>query len=57
VREEWTMDEAFLHHYGLGVERDRLIAGGDHLELVRTFELGGRWREYRLLDIGGGPGE
>jgi len=53
------MDEAFLRHYSLGVERDRLIAGGDHLELVRTFELLAELLPSppaRLLDVGGGPG-
>lgn len=53
------MDEAFLHHYSLGVERDRLLAGGDHLELVRTFELLADVLPpppARLLDVGGGPG-
>src|ERR1035437_5641412 len=53
------MDEAFLRHYSLGVERDRLMAGGDHLELVRTFELLAELLPSppaRLLDVGGGPG-
>jgi ubiquinone/menaquinone biosynthesis C-methylase UbiE len=53
------MDEAFLRHYSLGVERDRLIAAGDHLELVRTFELLAEVLPpppARLLDVGGGPG-
>jgi ubiquinone/menaquinone biosynthesis C-methylase UbiE len=53
------MDEAFLRHYSLGVERDRLVAGGDQLELVRTFELLAEVLPpppARLLDVGGGPG-
>jgi len=53
------MDEAFLQHYSLGIERDRLSAGGDHLELVRTFDLLAEILPpppARLLDVGGGPG-
>lgn len=53
------MDEAFARHYADGVERDRLVAGGDSLELVRTLAL---LQEAlppppaRILDVGGGPG-
>ncbi|MHB8470432.1 MAG: class I SAM-dependent methyltransferase [Gaiellaceae bacterium] len=53
------MDEAIVEHYGGGSERDRLVAGGDQLELVRTLEL---LRAAlppppaRILDVGGGPG-
>jgi ubiquinone/menaquinone biosynthesis C-methylase UbiE len=53
------VDEAFLRHYSVGVERDRLLAGGDHLEFVRTLELLTQVLPpppSRLLDIGGGPG-
>ena len=53
------MDEAFLRHYSGGIERDRLLAGGDHLELVRTLELLAQVLPpppARLLDVGGGPG-
>jgi ubiquinone/menaquinone biosynthesis C-methylase UbiE len=53
------MDEAFLRHYSLGIERDRLLTGGDHLELVRTLELLAQVLPAppaRLLDVGGGPG-
>jgi ubiquinone/menaquinone biosynthesis C-methylase UbiE len=53
------MDEAFLRHYSGGLERDRLLAGGDHLELVRTLELLAQVLPpppARLLDVGGGPG-
>jgi ubiquinone/menaquinone biosynthesis C-methylase UbiE len=53
------MDEAFARHYGDGVERDRLIAGGDSLELVRTLSLLQAALPpppARVLDIGGGPG-
>jgi ubiquinone/menaquinone biosynthesis C-methylase UbiE len=54
-----TMDDAFLRHYAGGVERDRLIEGGDHLELVRTLELLAQVLPQppaRVLDVGGGPG-
>lgn len=53
------MDDDFVRHYAGGIERDRLVAGGDSLELVRTLEL---LREAlppppaRVLDVGGGPG-
>jgi hypothetical protein len=33
------VEEAFVTHYSLGVERDRLLGGGEHLELVRTLQL------------------
>ena len=53
------MDEAFVRHYADGIERDRLIAGGDALELVRTLSLLQAALPpppARILDIGGGPG-
>jgi ubiquinone/menaquinone biosynthesis C-methylase UbiE len=53
------VDEAFLRHYSLGVEHDRLLEGGDRLELVRTLELLAQVLPPppgRVLDIGGGPG-
>jgi ubiquinone/menaquinone biosynthesis C-methylase UbiE len=53
------VDDAFVTHYSLEVERDRLLAGGEHLELVRTLELLGDALPpppARLLDVGGGPG-
>jgi SAM-dependent methyltransferase len=53
------MDEAFARHYALGVEHDRLVAGGDHLELVRTLEVLEEAlprAPARVLDVGGGPG-
>jgi ubiquinone/menaquinone biosynthesis C-methylase UbiE len=53
------MDDAFVRHYGEGVERDRLTAGGDSLELVRTLELLAPalpTPPARILDVGGGPG-
>jgi ubiquinone/menaquinone biosynthesis C-methylase UbiE len=53
------MDEAFLRHYSAGVERDRLVEGGDHLELVRTLELLAEALPpppAHVLDVGGGPG-
>jgi len=53
------MDEAFLRHYSLGLEGERLLAGGDHLELVRTLELLSQVLPpppASLLDVGGGPG-
>ena len=54
-----SLDEAFVRHYAGGVERDRLLAGGDHLELVRTLELLQPVLPpppARVLDVGGGPG-
>lgn len=53
------MDEPFHKHYSQRVEQERLVAGGDHLELVRTVELLERVLPEppaRVLDIGGGPG-
>ena len=53
------MDEAFARHYGDGIERDRLIADGDSLELVRTLSLLQAAlppSPARILDVGGGPG-
>jgi SAM-dependent methyltransferase len=53
------MDDAIARHYESGIERERLLAGGDHLELVRTLELLERVlppAPARLLDVGGGPG-
>lgn len=53
------MDEAFVRHYGDGVERDRLVTDGDSLELVRTLSLlqaALPAPPARILDVGGGPG-
>jgi SAM-dependent methyltransferase len=53
------MDEAFVQHYADGVERDRLVADGDSLELVRTLALLQAALPpppARILDVGGGPG-
>jgi SAM-dependent methyltransferase len=53
------VDEAFLTHYALGVERGRLTEGTDHLELVRTIELLADALPSPpadVLDVGGGPG-
>jgi SAM-dependent methyltransferase len=53
------MDEAFVRHYGDGIERERLTAGGDSLELVRTLSLLQAALPpppARILDVGGGPG-
>jgi SAM-dependent methyltransferase len=53
------MDEAFARHYADGVERDRLVADGDSLELVRTLSLLQAELPQpptRILDVGGGPG-
>jgi ubiquinone/menaquinone biosynthesis C-methylase UbiE len=53
------MDEAFVRHYKSGVERERLVGGGDSLELVRTLELlepALPRPPARILDVGGGPG-
>jgi SAM-dependent methyltransferase len=53
------MDDDLVRHYSGGVELDRLVEGGDRLELVRTLEI---LRQAlppppaRLLEIGGGPG-
>jgi ubiquinone/menaquinone biosynthesis C-methylase UbiE len=54
------MDDAFRSYYGLGEERERLVAGGDRLELIRTLELLEPVLPEppaRILDVGGGPGE
>jgi SAM-dependent methyltransferase len=54
------MDDAFAEHYGLGVERGRLMANGEpNLELARTLELLARFLPpppAEILDVGGGPG-
>ena len=53
------MDEAFVRHYAGGIEEDRLLSGGDHLELVRTLELLDEVLPAPpacVLDVGGGPG-
>jgi SAM-dependent methyltransferase len=53
------VDEAFVTHYGTGIERERLVEGGDGLELVRTLELLAEVLPpppARVLDVGGGPG-
>ena len=47
-------------HYSLGVETDRLVAGGSsRIEFTRTRELLERSlpkTPARILDVGGGPG-
>jgi SAM-dependent methyltransferase len=53
------MDEAFVRHYADGIERDRLVTGGESLELVRTLALLHAALPpppARILDVGGGPG-
>jgi ubiquinone/menaquinone biosynthesis C-methylase UbiE len=53
------VDDAFVRHYAGGIEEDRLLSGGDHLELVRTLELLNEVLPAppaRVLDVGGGPG-
>ena len=53
------MDEVAVRHYSGGLERDRLVDGGDRLELTRTLEFLAQALPpppARLLDIGGGPG-
>lgn len=53
------IDDDIRAHYAEGRERDRLLAGGDHLELVRTRELLRRFLPpppAALLDVGGGAG-
>jgi ubiquinone/menaquinone biosynthesis C-methylase UbiE len=53
------VDEGFRRHDESGVERDRLVEGGEHLELVRTLELLADAlpaAPARVLDVGGGPG-
>jgi SAM-dependent methyltransferase len=53
------MDDAFVRHYADGVERDRLVAEGDSLELERTLDLLQASLPpppARILDVGGGPG-
>jgi SAM-dependent methyltransferase len=54
-----VVDDEFVRHYSGGVERGRLVAGGDTLELVRTLELLADALPSppaRVLDVGGGPG-
>jgi ubiquinone/menaquinone biosynthesis C-methylase UbiE len=54
------MDPDVVAHYSLGVETDRLIAGGSsRIEFTRTQELLERFLPEppaRILDVGGGPG-
>jgi len=53
------MDEASVRHYEEGIEQNRLLTGGDRLELVRTLELLDEALPpppARVLDVGGGPG-
>jgi len=54
------MDPDVVAHYTLGVETDRLVAGGSsRIEFSRTKELLGRFLPLppaRVLDVGGGPG-
>lgn len=53
------MDDAFVRHYADAVERDRLTADGDSLELLRTLALlqdALPPPPARILDVGGGPG-
>lgn len=54
------MDPDVVAHYSLGVETDRLVAGGSsRIEFTRTRELLERSlpkTPARILDVGGGPG-
>ncbi|HEU5430890.1 MAG TPA: class I SAM-dependent methyltransferase, partial [Thermomicrobiales bacterium] len=53
------MDHEISAHYAEGREQDRLLDGGDHLELVRTRELLTRFLPSPpadVLDVGGGAG-
>jgi ubiquinone/menaquinone biosynthesis C-methylase UbiE len=54
------MDPEVIAHYTLGVETDRLIAGGSsRIEFARTKELLARFLPRPpagVLDVGGGPG-
>lgn len=53
------IDAEIRAYYDRGDERDRLFAGGDRLELVRTKELLERFLPRppaTILDVGGGPG-
>jgi SAM-dependent methyltransferase len=54
------MDPDVVAHYSLGVETDRLVAGGSsRIEFARTKELLERFLPeppVRILDVGGGPG-
>jgi SAM-dependent methyltransferase len=59
VPDNTRVDEASARHYAAYAERDRLVDGGDRLELVRTLELlGGALPPppADVLDVGGGPG-
>jgi ubiquinone/menaquinone biosynthesis C-methylase UbiE len=53
-------DPAASQHYNAGIERDRLLPGGEpRLELARTLELLERYLPpppAAVLDVGGGPG-
>jgi ubiquinone/menaquinone biosynthesis C-methylase UbiE len=54
-----TMDEDIRGYYDEGQEQDRLLGGGDHLELVRTREILQRFLPpppADVLDVGGGAG-
>lgn len=54
-----TFDPDILDYYELGRERERLTAGGNELELVRTRELLNRYlppAPADVLDVGGGAG-
>jgi len=53
------VDDEIRAHYAEGREQDRLVGGGDHLELARTRELLARFLPpppAELLDVGGGAG-
>ncbi len=53
------IDAQIRGYYERGDERDRLFAGGERLELVRTRELVRRYippPPAAVLDVGGGPG-
>ncbi|HEX5937057.1 MAG TPA: methyltransferase domain-containing protein [Actinomycetota bacterium] len=54
------MDPHVVAHYSLGVETERLVAGGSsRIEFARTKELLARFLPgppARVLDVGGGPG-
>jgi SAM-dependent methyltransferase len=53
------LDPAIQTYYDRGLEQERLTAGGESLELVRTRELLHRFlppTPARVLDVGGGAG-
>ncbi len=59
LRSSPSLDSAFHTHYGLGMEKDRLLTGTSNLEFYRTKQILSRYLQRRpatILDIGGGPG-